>query len=163
MLSHSVFLGVGESHLLVFLSIFGFEKLLSWMKCLCLVHSISFTKWVSEAHVGKVDILSLYAVHICLLSSQRNWQGYDKLLVSSSRFSWPVLQDLSNGFWFPALMLFVGHLCILLCKQTNLILGTAMILLWYCHDTLRLMQNRSKARIDRKERRTTIRNTSPAP
>lgn len=58
MLSHSLFLEVGESHLLVFLRTFGFEKLLSWMKCLCLVHFISSTQWVSEAHVGKV-------LHLC--------------------------------------------------------------------------------------------------
>lgn len=131
MLSHSVFLGAGESHLLVLLSTSGFEKLLSWMKCLCLVHLISFTKWVSEAHVGKVDILSLYAVHLCLLSSQRNWQGYDKLLVSSSWFSWSILQDLSNGFGFLLqYFLLVTFVFFSISKQTQ-----SLVLTWYFFNT----------------------------
>lgn len=60
MLSQSVFLGTGESHLLVLLSALGIEKLLSWTKCLCLVCLMSFTKWVSEARVGKKLIFSAF-------------------------------------------------------------------------------------------------------
>lgn len=144
MVSHSVFLGAGESHLLPFVSTFGFGKLLSWMKCLYLVCLISFTKWVSEAQMGKADILSLRAVHICLLSSQRNWQENDELPVLSSgfillaHFTRPV-----RRLWFPALMwvcvvfcfvlfVLIDHLCIPFYKQTNLILGTDVILCALC-------------------------------
>lgn len=128
MLSQSVFLGTGESHLLVLLSALGIEKLLSWTKCLCLVCLMSFTKWVSEAHVGKKLIFSAFMLFTFVWFPLKGTGEDITNYLRHPQFSCSILQYLSNGFCFLLYCFLIGLHYILPGKQENLTLGITMLL-----------------------------------
>lgn len=127
MLSHSVFLGARESHLLGLLSTFGFEKLLLWMKGLCLNRLISFTKGVSQARAGKelifLVLLLFTFVYLPVKGTGKditNYLYHPQSLAGIFYKTWQmVLVSCFNAFLLVTFVFF---------PYTNLILGVAMLL-----------------------------------
>lgn len=156
MLSQSVFLGTGESHLLVLLSALGIEKLLSWTKCLCLVCLMSFTKWVSEAHVGKKLIFSAFMLFTFVWFPLKGTGEDITNYLRHPQFSCSILQYLLNGFCFLLYCFFYWSPFYSSWKARKLDS-------WYYHATVYHRRSRSKTWTGREDRWNTIMSVFPAP
>lgn len=157
MLSHSVFLGTGESHLLVLFSALGIEKLLSWMKCLCLVCLTSFTKWVSEACAGlkkKKLIFSAFMLFTFVWFPLRGTGEDITNYLCHPQLAAPSCDTCQMGFVFCFTAFLLVTFILFLSRKFDS---------WYYHATVYLMKSRSEARIRWEKKQNTITNVFPDP